>query len=231
MALLLPACWSAHGLNRAFTRHTKCRLTLGEKSWCVQGMHTHMHIYCTVSPALCCSLHAAFLLQSDVPYASQPHLAPCMQLILYLLSARSLLMSMSALPGPAVAQATQEMTRLVGLSATLPNYQDVASFLRVKPDVGLFYFDTSYRPCPLAQQYVGTTVKKPLQRFQLMNEICYNKARMLLSLPLDPACCRANAMEMQWVFRSEVLHAQARRALAASVLSHCLCLLSLLSRL
>ena len=74
-------------------------------------------------------------------------------------------------------QATQEMTRLVGLSATLPNYQDVASFLRVKPDVGLFYFDTSYRPCPLAQQYVGITVKKPLQRFQLMNEICYNKAR------------------------------------------------------
>jgi pre-mRNA-splicing helicase BRR2 len=67
------------------------------------------------------------------------------------------------------------MTRLVGLSATLPNYQDVASFLRVKPDVGLFYFDTSYRPCPLAQQYIGITIKKPLQRFQLMNEICYNK--------------------------------------------------------
>ena len=79
--------------------------------------------------------------------------------------------------GLGAAQATQEMTRLVGLSATLPNYQDVASFLRVKPDVGLFYFDTSYRPCPLAQQYVGITVKKPLQRFQLMNEICYNKAR------------------------------------------------------
>ncbi len=72
-------------------------------------------------------------------------------------------------------QQTQEMTRLVGLSATLPNYQDVASFLRVKEKVGLFYFDTSYRPCPLAQQYVGITVKKPLQRFQLMNEICYKK--------------------------------------------------------
>ncbi len=43
--------------------------------------------------------------------------------------------------------------------------------------MGLFYFDTSYRPCPLAQQYVGITIKKPLQRFQLMNEICYNKAR------------------------------------------------------
>jgi hypothetical protein len=33
------------------------------------------------------------------------------------------------------------------------------------------------RPCPLAQQYIGVTVKKPLQRFQLMNEICYNKVR------------------------------------------------------
>ena len=52
----------------------------------------------------------------------------------------------------------------------------LASFLRVKEKVGLFYFDTSYRPVPLAQQYVGITVKKPLQRFQLMNEICYKKA-------------------------------------------------------
>ena len=75
------------------------------------------------------------------------------------------------------AQATQEMTRLVGLSATLPNYEDVASFLRVKPDKGLFYFDNSFRPCPLAQQYIGITVRKPLQRFQLMNEICYSKVR------------------------------------------------------
>lgn len=70
---------------------------------------------------------------------------------------------------------TQEMTRIVGLSATLPNFQDVAAFLRVKKERGLFFFDNSYRPCPLAQQYIGITVKKPLQRFQLMNEICYNK--------------------------------------------------------
>ena len=63
----------------------------------------------------------------------------------------------------------------MGLSATLPNYDDVATFLRVKHDVGLFYFDNSFRPCPLAQQYIGVTVKKPLQRFKLMNEICYQK--------------------------------------------------------
>ncbi|MQM18597.1 hypothetical protein Taro_051592 [Colocasia esculenta] len=92
----------------------------------------------------------------------------------------------------------REHIRLVGLSATLPNYEDVALFLRVhkgdgkkdekvhkkaldngkedeKKVPGLFYFDNSYRPVPLAQQYIGITVKKPLQRFQLMNEICYEK--------------------------------------------------------
>ncbi|KAJ3669612.1 hypothetical protein LUZ60_011562 [Juncus effusus] len=71
-------------------------------------------------------------------------------------------------------EATSEFCRLVGLSATLPNYDDVARFLRVGKE-GLFYFDNSYRPCPLVQQYIGITVKKPLQRFQLMNEICYKK--------------------------------------------------------
>ncbi|KAL3318570.1 hypothetical protein Ciccas_002773 [Cichlidogyrus casuarinus] len=65
--------------------------------------------------------------------------------------------------------------RLVGLSATLPNYQDVATFLRVDPNKGLFYFDNSYRPCPLEQQYIGITEKKAIKRFTLMNEIVYEK--------------------------------------------------------
>lgn len=47
---------------------------------------------------------------------------------------------------------TQEPIRLVGLSATLPNYTDVAAFMRV--DKGLFKFDNSYRPCPLQQTYL-----------------------------------------------------------------------------
>ncbi|XP_077224585.1 DExH-box ATP-dependent RNA helicase DExH12-like [Tasmannia lanceolata] len=72
-------------------------------------------------------------------------------------------------------ETTREHIRLVGLSATLPNYEDVALFLRVDPSKGLFHFDNSYRPCPLAQQYIGITVKKPLQRFQLMNDVCYEK--------------------------------------------------------
>ena len=41
-------------------------------------------------------------------------------------------------------ETTQEDVRLIGLSATLPNYQDVATFLRVDPKTGLFYFDNSY---------------------------------------------------------------------------------------
>ncbi|KAJ3286172.1 DEIH-box ATPase [Borealophlyctis nickersoniae] len=72
-------------------------------------------------------------------------------------------------------QQTQEMVRLVGLSATLPNYADVAMFMRVNPERGLFYFDNSYRPCPLKQQYIGITEKKAIKRFQLMNEIAYDK--------------------------------------------------------
>ncbi|KAJ3311396.1 DEIH-box ATPase [Blyttiomyces sp. JEL0837] len=70
---------------------------------------------------------------------------------------------------------TQEPVRLVGLSATLPNFIDVATFLRVDPNDGLFFFDNSYRPCPLKQQYIGITEKKAIKRFQLMNEIAYEK--------------------------------------------------------
>ncbi|XP_016503617.1 DExH-box ATP-dependent RNA helicase DExH12-like [Nicotiana tabacum] len=72
-------------------------------------------------------------------------------------------------------ETTKEHIRLVGLSATLPNYEDVAVFLQVDRNKGLFHFDNSYRPVPLAQQYIGITVKKPLQRFQLMNDVCYEK--------------------------------------------------------
>jgi len=70
---------------------------------------------------------------------------------------------------------TNEYVRLVGLSATLPNYQDVATFLRVDESKGLFYFDASYRPCGLQQQFVGVTEKKAIKRYQVMNEVCYEK--------------------------------------------------------
>ena len=72
-------------------------------------------------------------------------------------------------------ETTQEEVRLVGLSATLPNYADVAAFLRVDTKKGLFYFDNSFRPVPLEQQYIGITEKKAIKRYQLMNEIVYEK--------------------------------------------------------
>eukprot|EP00429_Kryptoperidinium_foliaceum_P049989 CAMPEP_0176116146 /NCGR_PEP_ID=MMETSP0120_2-20121206/58331_1 /TAXON_ID=160619 /ORGANISM="Kryptoperidinium foliaceum, Strain CCMP 1326" /LENGTH=2173 /DNA_ID=CAMNT_0017450395 /DNA_START=42 /DNA_END=6563 /DNA_ORIENTATION=+ len=72
-------------------------------------------------------------------------------------------------------ETTQEHIRLVGLSATLPNYEDVAIFLRINPEKGLFYFGNQYRPCPLEQTYIGITDKKAIKRFSTMNEVCYEK--------------------------------------------------------
>jgi pre-mRNA-splicing helicase BRR2 len=69
----------------------------------------------------------------------------------------------------------QGQIRLIGLSATLPNFKDVASFMRVDFEKGLFFFDNSFRPCPLKQQYVGITEKKAIKRLAMMNEICYEK--------------------------------------------------------
>ena len=70
---------------------------------------------------------------------------------------------------------TGDPVRLVGLSATLPNYRDVASFLRVDPLNGLFHFDGSYRPCPLRQEFIGVTEKKAIKQLKTMNDVCYTK--------------------------------------------------------
>lgn len=64
--------------------------------------------------------------------------------------------------------------RMVGLSATLPNYKDVAEFLRV-PDENLFFFGSEYRPCPLSQVYIGVDSQKAIKRHQIMNEVCYEQ--------------------------------------------------------
>jgi activating signal cointegrator complex subunit 3 len=72
-------------------------------------------------------------------------------------------------------EATQSMIRIVGLSATLPNYKDVATFLGVNHSTGLFYFDASYRPVPLDTTFVGISEKNFLARQALMDEICYQK--------------------------------------------------------
>lgn len=52
-------------------------------------------------------------------------------------------------------ESTQSLIRIVGLSATLPNYVDVADFLKVNRMAGLFFFDQSFRPVPLQQHFIG----------------------------------------------------------------------------
>ncbi|KAI1345118.1 Sec63 Brl domain-containing protein [Xylariaceae sp. FL0016] len=70
---------------------------------------------------------------------------------------------------------TGDPVRLIGLSATLPNFRDVASFLRVDLKSGLFHFDGSFRPCPLKQEFIGVTDKKAIKQLKTMNDITYNK--------------------------------------------------------
>ena len=59
---------------------------------------------------------------------------------------------------------TQEDVRLIGLSATLPNYEDVATFLRVDPAKGLFYFapPTPQHPSSV-RSTLGSSLRSPAQ--------------------------------------------------------------------
>lgn len=58
-----------------------------------------------------------------------------------------------------LVESTQSMIRIVGLSATLPNYVDVADFLGVNRYRGLFYFGGAFRPVPLEQHFIGVRGK------------------------------------------------------------------------
>lgn len=72
-------------------------------------------------------------------------------------------------------ESMQSMIRIVGLSATLPTYLEVAQFLRVNPETGLFFFDSSYRPVPLAQKYIGISERDYTKKSELFNTLCYEK--------------------------------------------------------
>ncbi|XP_005187971.1 activating signal cointegrator 1 complex subunit 3 [Musca domestica] len=74
-----------------------------------------------------------------------------------------------------LVESSQSMIRIVGLSATLPNYIDVSNFLRVNPMKGLFYFDGRFRPVPLDTAFIGVKAVKPLQQLADMDQICYQK--------------------------------------------------------
>nr|XP_046256523.1 activating signal cointegrator 1 complex subunit 3 [Scatophagus argus] len=72
-------------------------------------------------------------------------------------------------------ESTQSMIRILGLSATLPNYLDVATFLHVNPYIGLFFFDSRFRPVPLGQTFVGIKTTNKIQQLHDTDEVCYNK--------------------------------------------------------
>lgn len=80
-----------------------------------------------------------------------------------------------------LVESQQSMIRIVGLSATLPNYVDVAEFLGVNPNQGLFFFDASFRPIPLEQHLIGIKAKPGTIVFKSkLNTVCYQKVSALL---------------------------------------------------
>ena len=51
----------------------------------------------------------------------------------------------------------------------------MAQFLGVNLETGMFYFDQSYRPVPLTQNYLGVSEKNIVKRNVFMNELCFEK--------------------------------------------------------
>ena len=110
-------------------------------------------------------------------------------------------------------ESTQSLIRIIGLSATLPNYIDVADFLKVNRMAGLFYFDGSFRPVPLEQHFIGvkgnpgtkasrdnidqTAFEKVKEMLQLGHQVMVfvhsrkdtvNTARNFLQMAADQGC-------------------------------------------
>ncbi|KAH8689942.1 putative DEAD/DEAH box helicase [Talaromyces proteolyticus] len=78
-------------------------------------------------------------------------------------------------------ESTQSLIRIVGLSATLPNYIDVADFLKVNRMAGLFFFDQSFRPVPLEQHFVGVKGKPgSKQSRENLDAVAFEKVRDML---------------------------------------------------
>ena len=81
-------------------------------------------------------------------------------------------------------ESSQSMIRIVGLSATLPNYMDVANFLHVNPFLGLFFFDGRFRPVPLGMTFVGVKTLNRIQRLADINEVSLTSLQMVEMLRL-----------------------------------------------
>jgi superfamily II DNA/RNA helicase len=75
-----------------------------------------------------------------------------------------------------LVESRQRQIRIVALSATLPNYDDVATFLQVS-ERGLFYFGPEHRPVPLQQEFLGVHLPKKgndrNEKEKRMNDVCF----------------------------------------------------------
>jgi activating signal cointegrator complex subunit 3 len=73
-----------------------------------------------------------------------------------------------------LVESRQRQVRIVALSATLPNYDDVANFLQV-PDNGVLFFGPEHRPVPLEQTFIGVQMNSRDRnaKEKRMNEICF----------------------------------------------------------
>lgn len=80
-------------------------------------------------------------------------------------------------------ESTQSLIRIVGLSATLPNYLDVADFLKVNRMAGLFYFDASFRPVPLEQHFIGVKGDQGSKKSrENLDNVAFEKVKEMLEL-------------------------------------------------
>ncbi len=75
---------------------------------------------------------------------------------------------------------SQRMIRIVGLSATLPNYVDVATFLRVDLHIGMFVFGELFRPVPLEQRFIGVKGRSRSVIAESTNKICFDRCLQYL---------------------------------------------------
>lgn len=71
---------------------------------------------------------------------------------------------------------------MVGLSATLPNYLDVADFIGCD-EQGVFAFDASYRPTPLKCSFYGIKEMGNAERGNnIMNDIILDELGRILAM-------------------------------------------------
>mmetsp|Transcript_23731 Transcript_23731/g.27856 ORF Transcript_23731/g.27856 Transcript_23731/m.27856 type:complete len:1455 (+) Transcript_23731:55-4419(+) len=80
-----------------------------------------------------------------------------------------------------LVESAQTTVRILALSATLPNYKDVAIFLRVNLERGLFFFGPEFRPVPLQQTFIGISEKNRMRVAAQQNErafeVCLDAVR------------------------------------------------------